>query len=206
MVDKGTGNIHEVGFCRQCMESRLGPELATDQGEGVGEGGEGLEVPSRSAKRGDGRDLGMGEQRHQGKEAEQCRGRAGDRTVGPLALGLHAEVGADLAKRHFELPAQDKPGDDLQRIGGKIGAQQGLRGEFVARIADEHPANRDGRQPRVVPDGCGGEELNGPISLAVPARDGLGRPGGRRVVNVGREVGEPSADQAWSSCLPWTSW
>src|SRR5260370_3195121 len=102
VVDKGTGNIHEVGFCRQCMESRLGPELATDQGEGVGEGGEGLEVPSRSAKRGDGRGLGMGEQRHQGKEAEQCRGRARDRTVGPLALGLHAEVGADLAKRHCE--------------------------------------------------------------------------------------------------------
>ena len=73
MVDEDTRDIHKVGFCWGCVESResrLGPELAADQGEGVGEGGEGLALPSRSADRGDGLEPVKGEQRHQREEAE----------------------------------------------------------------------------------------------------------------------------------------
>ncbi len=189
MVDEDAREIHEVGCCRGCgesRESRLGPELAADRGEGVGEGGEGRALPSRSAKRGDGRELVMGEEGHACGQAEQGRCRTGDRALGPRALGRDAEGRADLAQRHFALPAQDKPGDELQRIGGQIGAQQGGCGELVARIADEHPANRDGRQAGVVPDRGARKPWEGSVARAVAARDGWGRPGRRGVVDVGR--------------------
>ncbi len=208
MVDEDAREIHEVGCCRGCgesRESRLSPELAADRGEGVGEGGEGRALPSCSAKRGDGRELVMGEEGHACGQAEQGRCRTGDRALGPRALGRDAEGRADLAQRHFALPAQDKPGDELQRIGGQIGAQQGGCGELVARIADEHPANRDGRQAGVVPDRGARKPWEGSVARAVAARDGWGRPGRRGVVDVGRAVGEPSAHQARSACLPWTS-
>ena len=36
--------------------------------------------------------------------------------VGPLALGLHPQVGPDLLESNFQLPAQDKPFQDLGRV------------------------------------------------------------------------------------------
>ena len=41
---------------------------------------------------------------------------AGNGQVGPLALGLHAQVGAHLLKGDLQLPAQDKPFQDLGRV------------------------------------------------------------------------------------------
>ncbi len=208
VVDEGAGDIHEVAFCQGCRKSCASPEASTSQGEGVGEGGERLDVPRRAAKRGVGRDLGMGEEGHQGEEPEQGGCGAGDRAVGPLALRLDAPVRTHLAEGHLELPAQDEPGDDLQGIGGEVGAKQSLGGELPPRVAHEHPTDGDRRQPGVVPDGRAGEERDGPIPRAVPARDGAGRPGGRRVGRIGRQVGE-AADLArpWRAlrCERWRS-
>jgi hypothetical protein len=46
VVDAGAGDIHEVRIGRQGVESRLGPDLTADECEGVGEGREGLDLPS----------------------------------------------------------------------------------------------------------------------------------------------------------------
>lgn len=70
MVDEGTGIFRRSDFDGGGVERHLGPALAPDQGEGIGEGGEELELPRRSANRDDHKDLEMGEACHQGEEAE----------------------------------------------------------------------------------------------------------------------------------------
>ena len=95
------------------------------------------------------------------REEPQQDGRgAGDGQIGPLALGLHAQVGTHLLKEpapylirgDLQLPAQDKPFQDLGRVRRWVGAQQGLGGEGALGIADQHPANEDGRLAGAVPD------------------------------------------------------
>ena len=55
--------------------------------------------------------------------------RAADGQLGPLALGLDAEVPSHLLEGHFHLPAQHEPGDDLRRCGrpGRCRAAPGSR-------------------------------------------------------------------------------
>jgi hypothetical protein len=89
----------------------------------------------------------MGVERHQREEAKHGWSRAGDRAVRPVALGLYTEMGAHLAERHLELPAQQEPGDDLERISGDIGAKDGLHGEFAPRVTDEDPRMGTGGKP-----------------------------------------------------------
>lgn len=148
----------------------------------------------------------MGEQGHQGEEAEQSGSRAADRAVGPLALGLDAEVGADFAEGHFERPAQDEPGDDLERSGGEVRTEQGLGGKRPARIADEHPADGEGWQARVVPDGGVREELDGPVVCPLPASDRGQGPGGRGVFGRGSQRGPTRPNEAWAPGLLRPSW
>ena len=108
---------------------------------------------------------------------------------------------ADFANRHLQLPAQDEPGDDLQRIGVEVGAEQGLRRECAARGADEHPADGDGRQAGVVPDGGLREDLDAALRRAVPARHGQRRPGRSRVIPALFQRGEAAAHQPQAPLL-----
>ena len=54
------------------------------------------------------------------------RGGARYRAVGPLAQGLDTQVGTDLAEGDFQLPAQDKLGDEIHRISSEVGAASGI--------------------------------------------------------------------------------
>ena len=132
MVEEGARDFDEIGIWRGCRKSGLGPQLATHQGEGVGEGGGALAYQADCRIGAAGRaELVVGEERHQGEETEQRRGGAGDRTIRPLPLGLDAQVRPHLVEGHFELPAEDEPGEDLQGIGLHVGTEQGLGGELL---------------------------------------------------------------------------
>ena len=66
----------------------------------------------------------VGGQGGPGEETKQDGGGAGDGEVGPLALGLHAQMGARfleepapyLIRGDLQLPTQDKPLQDPGRI------------------------------------------------------------------------------------------
>jgi hypothetical protein len=51
----------------------------------------------------------MRQQRDRREQTEERGRRARNRSVGPLALGLDAQVFAHFALRHFELPALNEP-------------------------------------------------------------------------------------------------
>ena len=107
-----------------------------------------------------GRDLDPGTaveaRRQQGdnrEQPEQAWRSASDGLVRPLPLGLDAQVIAHLAESDFELPALDEPADDLQRLLCRVGAEQGLRIEAPAGIAQQHPTDRHDWQAAVAPNG-----------------------------------------------------
>ena len=52
------------------------------------------------------------------EQAEQNGAGASNGQVGPLPLGFEADMGADLLEGHFDLPALDKPSQNL--IGGLL--------------------------------------------------------------------------------------
>src|SRR3954447_22772170 len=85
----------------------------------------------------------MRPERDKGEQAEQGGGSAGDGLIGPLALCLDAEVAPDLGKGDLGAPAASKPAQDIERIGGEIGAQEGLRAELILAVAHQHIADRD---------------------------------------------------------------
>ena len=96
---------------------------------------------------------GVGGQGGPGEEAQQSRRGAGDGQVGPLALGLHAQMGARFLKGDLELPAQDKLLQDLGPVRRRVGAEEGLGIEGAFGISRQHPADKAGRFSRAVPDG-----------------------------------------------------
>ena len=80
----------------------------------------------------------------------------------PLALGLHAQMGAGLLPGDLQAPPEDKP---LQRFGqgppsGPYTARLGAR--TALRIAHQHPANGQWRHSRVIPHRRGRDELAPP--------------------------------------------
>ena len=137
-----------VGFAMSPKSARARPH----GGQRVGEGRTRFGVP-----RG-GRDASplaswkarsqQGDDREQG---EQALGGAGNRHVGPLPLGLDAEMGAHLLEGDLDAPAADEPRHDLGWVTGEVGAEQGLGLEAVLGIAHKHPADWHDRHPAVPP-------------------------------------------------------
>src|SRR4051794_41819078 len=85
----------------------------------------------------------MRPERDEGEQAEQGGGGASDSLIGPLALGLDAEMATDLGEGDLGAPAASKPAQDIERIGGGIGAQESPpAGRTLAR-AHPHRADRD---------------------------------------------------------------
>ena len=67
---------------------------------------------------------------------------AKDRLVGPLTLGLYAEMSANFRECYFDLPATDEPGEDVAGTSVEVGGEEGLRFELAFGIADEKPTDR----------------------------------------------------------------
>src|SRR3954463_13622123 len=121
-------------------ETLLPPDLAPNRGEGVSEGGPLLAVPGgRCNAQASVTAEVVGQQGHDGEQAEQAGRGAGDGLVGPLPLGLDTEVVADLSERDLQLPALREPAEDLQRLSRRVGAEQGLRVEPPTGVAQQHP-------------------------------------------------------------------
>src|SRR6185295_14192903 len=83
-------------------------------------------------------------ERDEGEQAERGGGGAGDGLIGPLALGLDAEVARELGEGDFGAPAASKPAQDIEWICREIGAQEGLRAELIVAIAHQRAPARSG--------------------------------------------------------------
>jgi hypothetical protein len=78
----------------------------------------------------------VSQQGHERKKPQQGRCGAQDRQVRPLALRLNPQVCAHRMESDLQRPSQDKPGQDLERSCGQIGAKEGLSRELAPWIAD----------------------------------------------------------------------
>src|SRR3954451_17006540 len=110
----------------------------------------------------------MSPERDEGEQAEQGRGGASDSLIGPLALGLDAEVAADLGEGDLHAPAANEPAQDIEWIGGEIGAQEGLRAELILAVAHQHVADRN-VVAGMRPDGRAADDLDLRLCAAIPA-------------------------------------
>ena len=177
------------------------PQVAAHQGQGVGESGLGFGVPGCGPTGHGFRFLQLvGGQGYPGEEAQQDWRGAGDGPVGPLALGLHTQVGADFSEGYFQLPTQHKPLDDLDGIGVGVGAEQGLGLEPGLGVADQHPADGYRRLAGDVPEGGVGGQCHGAGMAAIPGHRRCG-PGGVGMMQQLYQGGLSGADDAGPSPL-----
>src|SRR3954452_10826615 len=102
------------------------------------------------------------------EQAEQSGGGAGDGPIGPLALGFDAEMATDLGEGDLGAPAASKPAQDIERIGGEISAQEGLRAELILAVAHQHVADRD-VMAGMRPEGGAADDLDLALCAAIPA-------------------------------------
>src|ERR1044071_8602150 len=127
------------------------------------------------------------------EQAEQGGGGAGDGLIGPLALGLDAEMATDLgegdlgapaaskpaqihsifcagllAEGDLGAPAASKPAQNIEWICGEIGAQEGLRAELILAVAHQHVADWD-VVAGMRPDGGAADDLDLALCAAIPA-------------------------------------
>ena len=84
------------------MKSRKAPDFMPDRCQGITKGGVRLGVPGRLARHHfAAASRGVRQHGNQREQPQQGRGRACDGLVGPLPLGLHAQVLTDFAVGHF---------------------------------------------------------------------------------------------------------
>jgi hypothetical protein len=100
---------------------------------------------------------------------------------------------AHLAEGDLHLPAPDDPADDLQRVAGGIGAEQGLWVEAVLRIAQQHPTDRQDWQASLAPNRGSGTDLNDALPLPVPRGHGHPLPARGPIHQHVREVRQARA-------------
>ena len=93
-------NFYTVSAWPGHERNLMRPYFASNRGDGIAEGENRFCIP-RGGSRLEVLRLGeiMRPQRDDGKQGEESRGGAQDGVVGPLTLGLDAEMGADLLKR-----------------------------------------------------------------------------------------------------------
>ena len=109
-------------------KSLMVPDLAAHRRNGIAESAVSLWVPCSG--RGNQRRVGCEVMRPEGnqrEQAEQCRGRAHNRQIGPLTLSFDAEMDMDLLNGNLQLPAGDEPPEDIDGGGVEISAKEGLR-------------------------------------------------------------------------------
>ena len=172
-----------------------------DSGDGVAEGQAGFGVPRRAPGAAVCVEQSGSPEGCQGIHAQQDGCGAQDCPVGPLPLGLNTEVGAAVLEGDLDLPAPDEPPEDVDGIGGDVGAEECLGFEVAGRIAHQHPADRY-RRAAVVPDGGVGGDVEdlGPVSVPVGHRDRA--PGALRVGQPALEFGQARALDGLASAFP----
>src|SRR5947209_7941499 len=93
------------------------PEMSPHSCKCVAEGGAAFVIPGR-AHNGAAclRAELCGKQGYEGEQPEQARGGACDGQVGPLALGLDAQMRPGFLECGLQLPTLNKPAQDLVRV------------------------------------------------------------------------------------------
>lgn len=147
----------------------------------------------------------MGEQSDQRKESQQGWRSAQNRQVRPLALGFDAETGARFLKGDFQLPAQNRPFHNLRRLNSAISAEERLGLQRLSRVriqlvCNQHPAQRNWRQPVMIPD-CSVRSQTKPTCSAAIPDDSMLSPDGRRVVYTCGQVWLPCTLLAWRTAF-----
>src|SRR5260370_15271066 len=102
----------------------------------------------------------MSKNGHERKEFQQGRSGAHNRQIGPLALGLDAQMSTHLMKSDFDRPAQNKPLDDVGSLCILIGAKQGHWLILSLWITNEDPTDRHRRDSRLIPQSRASGDLH----------------------------------------------
>jgi hypothetical protein len=115
----------------------------------------------------------MSYQRNPREQARQQRCGALNGFGRPLTLGFDAEMAAGFFEGDFQLPAHDKPLDDLLGSSGLVSTQQTHRFILPQRVTDQDPADRNGRQTIMEPNrGLRGDRHRPPLSVIPPQLNG----------------------------------
>src|SRR4051795_10680504 len=134
-------------------------------------------------------------ERDEGEQAEQGGGGARDGLIGPLALGLDAEMATDLGEGDLGAPAASKPAQDIEWIGGEIGAQERLRAELALAVAHQHVADRD-VMAGMRPDSGAADNLDLALGAAIPACNLQAVPSCVTARQLLRQVRQAAAEEA----------
>jgi len=105
VINQGARDFNDVLLWGRHAKSGPGPQGAAHEGQGVGERRVVLGVPgclSDGAR--PGRDLVVGQERDEGKQAQEGGRDAADGPVRPLALRFDAEMVAHFMEGHFNRP------------------------------------------------------------------------------------------------------
>src|SRR5262245_20250648 len=140
------GNFYTVSARPGDERNLMSPYFAANGRDGIAESEKGFWIPSD----GSGPELArageiVGPQRDDGEQGEQGRSGAQDGLVGPLALGLDAEMGANFLESELDLPAADEPSENVVGMSVEVSCQECLRVELAGWITDQEPADRHRR-------------------------------------------------------------
>ena len=97
-------------------------------------------------------------------------GGAQDRQIRPLPLRLHAKMGPHLLECGLHPPARDEPAEDGGGLRIEIGAEERGRPVRAGWVADQHPADRYGRNAGMMPQRRAGGDEQPALLGVVPLR------------------------------------
>src|SRR6476646_7887206 len=93
-------------------------------------------------------------------------------------------------------PTADEPAQDVHRVGVQVGAQEGLRFLFAARVAHQHPADRHAHAG-VMPERRAGGDVQALLGAAIPAVEADPLPARGRVCQPLLQAWLPSPFDPW---------
>src|SRR5215210_3497416 len=93
-------------------------------------------------------------------------------------------------------PAADKPAQDVSGVGVQVGAQEGLRFLFAARVTYEHPADRHAHAG-VMPERRAGGDVQALLGATIPAVEADPMPARGRVLQPLLQAWLPSTFDPW---------
>jgi hypothetical protein len=117
------GDLYTVSALPGHASILMRPDLAADRRDSIAEGWHRLSIPCGGA-----RDEGGGcvdvvsPETNDREETEEGWRGSQNGEVGPLPLGLDAEMGAGFLEGDLDLPTHDEPSEDIGRFGLGIGA------------------------------------------------------------------------------------
>jgi hypothetical protein len=181
-----------------------GPQVLAYHGDRIRERGLDFAIPYRLTNRQRVlfRDLARPQGDHR-EEPQQGWGGAGDGPRVPLPLRFQTQMGTGLLPGHFEAPPEDKPLQDLDGVHRQVRTQHGLGFERLLGVAHQHPADGQRRHSRVIPHGCGRDELHTSGPCAIPATQRRRHPQRGRVGQDPGQSGQALAFEVWPAMLAW---